>query len=363
LTTVRKAGNGGNLVSGFPSFRWHIHSTARPRLFALPVAIYEGLFSRGGGGVEATFASAMVSVVLFPRMVMIWPGVLAAELPLAGFQSLRRSLSQGEIARSFDGRCKMRGLIASLVIVMLGSGELQATTVYDAAADLTETSIDNGINPNGVWSYGYRNTAASTEFNLLTNYGQFPAYEPGFTGLKGWFDQDYGDFGLLPVVVKNTTDSPLIGGGYNEITVPPGGLMLHSGEGVDDSYAVLRWTAPASVTADLAVAFTGLGYDPEISFWTTTDVHVVKNGMSLFDAEVTGGLPASTNVQSYSVHGMAVVAGDTIDFIVGPGPGGNFLGDSTGVDVQITVPEPSSLILFSIAAISFLACRRRRRAS
>jgi hypothetical protein len=252
----------------------------------------------------------------------------------------------------------MRGLIAGLV-VMLGSGSSQANPVWDAAVDLTETSIDNGENPNGAWSYGYRNTVASVEFTALPLCGQFPYYEPGFTGLKGWFNSGSGLWGQLPVVLKNTTDTPLIGGGANEVTVAPGGLLMHPGE--NSAYAVLRWTAPSSATADVAVTFTGLGYYPEGDFWTTTDVHVVKNGVSLFDADVTGGLPAPTNVQSYSVLGMSVATGDTIDFIVGPGPGGEFGGDSTGISAQITVPEPSSLILSGIGAVSLLAYAWRRR--
>lgn len=244
-------------------------------------------------------------------------------------------------------------------------------TVYDAAADLTEASIDNGGNPNGVWSYGYRKTAASTEFTPLPVHGQFPWYQPGLTGLKGWFDASQKK---IPAVLKNTTDKPLVGGyfwetkGLDEVIVPPGGLMLHPGIPANNrSYAVLRWTAPASATVDVAVTFTGIDYvklpvkpfsggmitgsgggyvttehkdgTTTKEIFTTTDVHVVKNGVSLFDAEVTGGLPAATNAQTHSVHGMAVAAGDIVDFIVGPGPGGRFECDSTGVSVQISAPE------------------------
>jgi hypothetical protein len=291
-----------------------------------------------------------------------------------GIKELAGKSSVG-IASHVSGQARraLAKVLLVLAVPLCSVAMVQADTVYDAAADLTETSIDNGLNPNGVWSYGYRNTAASTEFASLTMYGQYPIY-PGFTGLKGWFDPDYF---WLPAVMKNTTDTPLVGGGLHEATgldeiiVPPGGLMMHpgdnTGQAINDAYAVLRWTAPFSATVDLDVTFTGLDYYQEVpefpypTCFTTTDVHVIKNGVSLFDADVTGGLYAATNVQSYSVHSLSVTMGDTIDFIVGPGPGGDFGYDSTGVDVQITVPEPSTFILIATGAISLLAYVWRRR--
>lgn len=258
----------------------------------------------------------------------------------------------------------MRQFMAG-VIVLLGTANLSAGTVYDAAADLTQASIDNGLNPNGVWSYGYRNTAASTEFALLPVHGQLPYDEPDFTGLKGWFDLEDEAGWRLPVVMKNTTDTPLVGGGADEIIVPPGGLVMHPYTySTGQAYAVLRWTAPSSATADLAITFTGIDYHEADSqcpytFFTTTDVHVIKNGLSVFEAEVTGGLYASTNIQSYSVRNMAVAGGDTIDFIVGPGPDDNFGADSTGISVQISVPEPSAFVLLGIGAVGLFAWHRR----
>jgi formylglycine-generating enzyme len=250
-----------------------------------------------------------------------------------------------------------RSIVCMLwLLAILGSGYAHGATVYDAAADLTEASIDAGQNPNGPWSYGFRNTVASTAITLLGAHGSFPGFLPDTAEVKGWFDPQWM---WLPQVVRNMTSVPI---SYQQgsITLAPGLLMLHPGDNLgdqrDDGYAVLRWTAPVSSELALTAVFTGAD-----SNGTTTDVHVTKNGISLYDAEISGGLGAPANVRSYSDN-LWVAEGDSIDFVVGPGSDLDFGADSTSLYATLSVvPEPSTLAFLGAAAIGLLGWAWRKR--
>jgi hypothetical protein len=65
---------------------------------------------------------------------------------------------------------------------------------------------------------------------------------------------------------------------------------------------------------------------------TTGDVHVLLNGVPLFNSAVNG-----SQVASFSLA-IEAEEGDTVDFAAGPGPDGNNDFDPTGFNVSIT-PE------------------------
>jgi len=94
---------------------------------------------------------------------------------------------------------------------------------------------------------------------------------------------------------------------------------------------VLRWTAPASGNYQVKAVFWG----DDFAGPTTTDVHVLHNGVRIYSGEVSGFGPSSD--QSF-MSTISVAAGDTIDFAVGYGTDGNYGFDSTGVSAVIT-PE------------------------
>jgi len=231
-------------------------------------------------------------------------------------------------------------VIGAMVAALLAMVSTQASgTIYDAAKDLTQDSITAGTNPNGVWSYGYRNTVASTDFTHLSINGPFPdgvITRYGGNGLQGW----YGDLMLpgLPFIMKNMTVAPVYFGDYREVIFSPGQLGFHpSSEGSE--YAVLRWTAPSSATADLDVTFDSFRITGSLDYYyATTDVHVVKNGYSLFDADLT----FNSNTKTYSVDGLKVIQGDTIDIIVGSADNGSTF-DTTAVSAVITVPDSAAV--------------------
>jgi hypothetical protein len=123
-------------------------------------------------------------------------------------------------------------------------------------------------------------------------------------------------------VFSGTKENP----GINLIQRRANGIVMHPtlpGLG----YGVIRWTAPKSRTYSIRVSF----FSADINVGATTDVHVQKNHVSLFDGDING----IGSVQNYSTgrRGIALNAGDVIDLVVGPN--GDLTADSTGVDAVI----------------------------
>ena len=174
-----------------------------------------------------------------------------------------------------------------------------ASMVYSAAHDFSTR-----LNPNAVWSYGFTTTVGGP-FTLNSISGS--TY---YSGEAGWFG---------PIPGATAPGFPLVVGGANVIST-----VLDMGPG-PSSYAVVRWTAPSRGRWDVVGEFFGTGL-------TTGDVHVLRDGAPVFNSAVNG-----SQVAQFSLS-IDVVAGDTIDFAVGPGPYGDNLNDPTGFNVTIT-PE------------------------
>jgi uncharacterized membrane protein len=174
-----------------------------------------------------------------------------------------------------------------------------ANVVYSAAHDFSTR-----LNPNSVWSYGISSSVGGA-FTLYTISGTTFS-----SGEVGWF-------GPIPGCCAP---------GYPLVTVQPGVVpdVLDMGPG-PSSYTVVRWTAPSRGRWDVVGQFFGTGL-------TTGDVHVLRNGVPVFDSPLNG-----SQVAPFSLA-IDVVSGDTIDFEAGPGPGGNNDFDPTGFNVTIT-PE------------------------
>jgi len=183
-----------------------------------------------------------------------------------------------------------------------------------AAAD-ARNDFSIASNPNGDWSYGYSATLGGP-FQTLTN-------RVTTAGNAYWYGPN----------------PPLGGGpGYPIVgyvpSMPATSLLLHPGQ--NGEYALLRWTSPLTGVADVAVTFAVGDSRP-----TTTDVHVLLNGVALFSGPIDGSNPSKAFSQSLSVSN-----GDKLDFAVGFGANGNYLFDSTLLTATVSaVPEPSALLL------------------
>ena len=171
-----------------------------------------------------------------------------------------------------------------------------ATPVYSASQNFSFTA-----NPNSVWSYGYSYSPGG--FSLYTLPGS--TY---FSGEAGWFGPIPGCCALgYPLVVAQPN-------------VIPSSLDMGPGPG---SYTIVRWTAPNHGVWDVVGNFFGTGL-------TTADVHVLHNGVPVFDSPVDG-----SSVAEFSLP-IRLKAGDTLDFVAGPGPNGDNDFDPTGFNVTIS---------------------------
>ncbi len=129
---------------------------------------------------------------------------------------------------------------------------------------------------------------------------------------------------------------------------------MHPGPQGQDS--VIRFTAPVAGTFQLASSFTGLDFVGP----TTTDVHVLLDGSSIFNGNVDGFGAGSG--PSFTTT-LTLQKGDTVDFAVGYGTDGTYFNDTTGITGTLSsVPEPASLILLSmgLAGMDVLAANKSR---
>ena len=129
--------------------------------------------------------------------------------------------------------------------------------------------------------------------------------------------------GNEPCVVFNTSNSVL---SWNGITWEPRSLSFHPGP--KGEYSVVRWTAPTTGDYRIDSAFTGIDEK------TTTDVHVLHGGSSLFDGFI------NLNGQGKRAEFKGAVrleAGEALDFVVGYG-NGTYEFDSTGLEAVVTGP-------------------------
>jgi hypothetical protein len=235
-------------------------------------------------------------------------------------------------------------LIVTLSLVFLAVPHLQASIVYDAAADFSPTN-----NPNGVWSYGWSSSLGSA-FNIdvsSTTLNGLDLWEGAAPGVGGLF---------YPVVAHNGTTNPITSGTVSYLA---GQLGFHPGPG--DQYGVIRFTAPIAETLVLSSSFTGLDFVGP----TTTDVHVLLDGSPIFNGAVDGFGAGSG--PSFATT-LTLAMGETVDFAVGYGSNGNYLFDSTGITAtlgSVAVPEPSTMGLAVLSGLMLAghAWRRRRTVS
>jgi hypothetical protein len=184
-----------------------------------------------------------------------------------------------------------------------------------------------------LWQYGYSET-------LSLDPAQFrpDTYTETVGPIRFWHPAKNNGPGLgyYPYVALNTTRETQIGSkGW---AVRPGEIAMEASN--IGQYSLVRFTAfdPGEYTVEAHFAGIHFGL-------STTDVHVLHNAQSLFEAFIEGyggdsrfhpiqGLhPTATFKRSLRLAG-----GDTLTFAVGYGSNKTHYGDTTGVTIKITKP-------------------------
>lgn len=141
-------------------------------------------------------------------------------------------------------------------------------------------------------------------------------------GLRSWSARELG--GTDPCVTYNPTSRVRT---IANIRWEPGRLAFHPGP--KGEYSVVRFTAPEGGEHSLRAAFLAIDRD------TTTSVHVVHGGRSLFEGLINlEGRGKSTTHEGR----LTIAEGDTLDFVVGWG-NGTHICDSTGLEVRLEAPS------------------------
>jgi hypothetical protein len=195
---------------------------------------------------------------------------------------------------------------------------------YDAAADFSVWSNASKLN-GGVWSYG----SAASLAAAFAPYANVQTSVGGGTFGNGYIDAWDAVNNSGPGVFHNASAANQVYSGT--VIQTPFELVLQPG-----SYSFVRWTAPTTGQYNLDSFFSARDVSP-----TTTDVYVIKNyGTAAATTYFSGFIQSNSQSQSFSIN-FPTNAGDTIDFVVGPGtaqsPGGTSpANDSTGLNATIT---------------------------
>ena len=260
--------------------------------------------------------------------------MLAAQLPTTNHTTHRTAKS------SRVGQTLRQAGCFLLLSAALSLGQAQAAPTYDAAADFSLAT-----NPNGAWAYGYSTTLTGA---LILHTESLNA-----SGLDVWRTNIGSND---PTVYKNNTANTVTA---STIQIEAGRMALHPGP--NNEFEKVRLTVGAAGDYDVNGAFWGVDV-----IGTSTDVHVLLNGVAYFD-DVVNGFGAGSTTQFSSLISLAV--NDTLDFVVGfgLGPNAHYFNDSTGFSVTVTpragntVAEPTSAALAGLAGLGLMAVATRRR--
>jgi hypothetical protein len=226
------------------------------------------------------------------------------------------------------------GISAKLVMVQIAGVLLifgqcaRAQTIFDLSADF---SLER--NPNGAWQYGY-----SATNSLFPDQFQLDKQCDKTSPVAFWHpDTNKGPGpGYYPYIAYNTTSQ-------SQAWPTPDGWVVRGGEIAMEAsnsgqYSLARFVAPVAGTYKISAQFAG------VHVWSTTDVHVLHNGTSLFDADIDGygGDPAFRKVEGTSPAAtysgqIELKANDTVTFAVGYGKNKTNSGDTTGLFARIVL--------------------------
>jgi hypothetical protein len=216
----------------------------------------------------------------------------------------------------------LRIAILGLVLV----AHAQGATLFDSSADFSFQK-----NPNGVWQYGYSATHSldPSEFRLddyADASGPIGFWHPRTSSGPGP--------GWYPYIAYNTTRQTQFGSQKGWAARAGQIAMEASNSG---QYSLVRFKAEKAGTYKITARFEGVHFG-----LSSTDVHVLRNGTALFDAEIAGygGDPAfhpvqGTNPTASYTGTVSLLANDIVTFAVGYGENHTNFCDTTGLVASV----------------------------
>ena len=206
------------------------------------------------------------------------------------------------------------------------------TRIFDLSNDF---SMEN--NPNEVWQYGYSatNSLAPDQFRLqkkTDSFGNVDFWHP---------DENRGPGpGYYPYIAHNgTKQTQLV---FKGLSFRPGEVAMESSTA--GQYGLIRFVAPVTGNYQVNSQFEGIHFG-----LSTTDVHVLHNSTSLFDADIDGygGDSAFHKVEganptaTYSGR-VSLKKNDTITFAIGYGKNKTNSCDTTGLFARVSLLNDSN---------------------
>jgi hypothetical protein len=229
---------------------------------------------------------------------------LTLQQPITGTVTALCSYTTGNV-KSAGGEA-----LLSFHNILIGNNTASVATSYDAATDFSAVH-----NPNGAWSYGW-STSLTSQMTIFPRALLFY----GYPVIDAWDDPSIDSLGE-PTVNHNRTGNVYAAG---SVIWQPYQLTFHPG--VRGQYTHIRWTAPVAGNITIAAEYTGVDI-----VGTSTDVHAIHNGVSLFSDAIKG----YGNKKSF-IASRTVAAGDIIDFAVGYGSNNDYHCDTTALSATIT---------------------------
>jgi hypothetical protein len=208
-------------------------------------------------------------------------------------------------------------LSAILLTSMLATAPTARGQTWDAFADFACS------NPNGAWSYGFRQISWGTSFYPMTSCGSFGC------PITSWIEP--------AVAAMSIGRAPSGSSACHTWAAPAGVVLAHPGPGSE--HAVLRWTAPAPAQVSVNVMFMGIDY----AYPTSTSCELMHNGSPLWGVSVN-----SYGVAYPHAETVVVAAGDTIEAVIGNL--GNYTGDATALTLTIVATPCPGASVASIGA-------------
>jgi hypothetical protein len=228
---------------------------------------------------------------------------------------------------------KMAAAVSVLVAMVSVTARTQQGKSFDLGSEFSPQK-----NPNGVWEYGY-----SAALSLDPGEFRLDHYSNQGVPVSFWHPEhtDQPGPGYYPYVAGNSAGKTSFGSSNGWAVRADEIAMEGSNSG---QYSIVRFVAPQTGSYAVSAKFAGIHFG-----LSTTDVHVLLNGSSLFAADIEGyggdpGFHAITGASPTADYAgtLKLKRGDTVTFAVGYGRNKTNYGDTTGLIVHVTLLGASS---------------------